>query len=124
MTRDGLCLYHCLVAAADYAADQELKLSERVRRAEKLRRDAIALLKQHGLSQRARRLGLSGYDGYPDEEDFLYLAMASGISFEVEQKDVRYVPHYGTSPIAARVLYRTVVDGAGHESNHYDLSQV
>ena len=33
------------------------------------------------------------------------------------------VPHYEASPVAARVLFRKVADGAGHLSDHFDLSQ-
>ena len=64
---------------------------------EQLRRKTIVLLEEHGLSGQAARLGLSGYDGYPDEEDFLYVAMASGVTFEIESISKGYVPHYGTS---------------------------
>ena len=49
--------------------------------------------------------------------------MARGISFEVDL-GVAYVPHYGTAAISARVLFRKVADGAGHLSDHYDLSQI
>ena len=90
--------------------------------AEALRSTVVQLLTDAGLSSRAHRLQLSGYEGYPDEEDFLYLAMASGVSFENEQP--WGILHYGTSPIAARVVFRKVTDGAGHSSPHYDLSQI
>ena len=65
----------------------------------------------------------SGQDGYPDEEDFFYVALASGISFEVDM-GIRYIPHYGTAPISARLLFRKIADGAGHLSDHYDLSHI
>ena len=84
MAPDGLCLYHCIVAAADHINNASSSLSERVARAEKLRSATICKLREHGLSHRADRLGLSGYDGYPDEEDFSYVAMASGTSFDVD----------------------------------------
>ena len=42
--------------------------------------------------------------------------MASGTSFEVAGICPGYVPHYGTSPIAAH--------GAGHLSDHFDLVQI
>ena len=116
MAPDGLCLYHCLVAAMDRINYASLSLSERVVSAEKLRSATMCKLREHGLSHRADRLGLSGYDGYPDEDDFSYIAMASGISFEVDI-GARYVPHYGTAPISARVLFRKVADGAGHLSD-------
>ena len=50
--------------------------------------------------------------------------MASGLSFEVAGISPAYVPHYGTSPIAARVLFKQVADGAGHLSDHFDLVQI
>ena len=124
MAADGLCLYHCILAAADYTGYMELSEPERASRAEQLRRKTILLMEEHGLSSQAARLGLSGYDGYPDEEDFLYVAMASGVSFEIEGISKGYVPHYGTRPISARVLFRKVADGAGHLSDHYDLVQI
>ena len=92
-------------------------------KAEELRRGTIDKLREHGLSQRADRLFLSGSDGYPDEEDFMYIAMASGISFEVEC-GFREMPHCGTRPISARVVFRDVADGAGHLSKQYDLAQI
>ena len=49
--------------------------------------------------------------------------MASGISFEVDL-GASYLPHYGTAPISARVLFRKVADGAGHLSDHFDLAQI
>ena len=67
MAPDGLCLYHCIVAAIDHINYASSSLSERVARAEKLRSATICKLREHGLSHRADRLGLSGYDGYPDE---------------------------------------------------------
>ena len=48
--------------------------------------------------------------------------MASGISFEVDL-GAAYVPHYGTAPISARMLFRKIADGAGHLSDHYDLGR-
>ena len=77
-----------------------------------------------GLTSQARRLERSGYDGYPDEEDFLYLARASGVAFEICQDDVAYLPHYGSGPVSACLLRRYVYDGAGHGCPHYDLKQI
>ena len=54
----------------------------------------------------------------------MHPAMASGISFEVEQAGIRYVSHYGASSISARFLRSQVADGVGHSSYHYDLKQV
>ena len=82
--------------------------------AESLRSKTSGLLTEHGLVEQAKRLALSGAEGYPDEEDFMYIAMALGLSFEIEGISKGYVPHYGTGPIAARVLFRQVADGAGH----------
>ena len=123
MAPDGLCLQHCIVAAADLVKYQALPVPEPATQAEELRIATIATLREDGLSKRADRLELSGKDGYPDEEDFSYIAMASGISFEVDM-GISYVPHYGTAPVSARVLYRKVADGAGHLSDHYDLGQI
>ena len=123
MAPDGLCLYHCLVAATDYAGYMGLTLSERECKAEELRSATAVKLREHGLSKRADRLQLSGKDGYPDEEDFRYIAVASGVSFEVDLGGA-YVPHYGTTPLSARVLFRKIADGAGHLSDHYDLGQI
>ena len=50
--------------------------------------------------------------------------MATGVPFEVAGISPSYVPHYGTSPIAARVLFTQVADGAGHLSDHFDLVQI
>ena len=49
----------------------------------------------------AKRLGRSGHDGYPDEDDILYLATTTGTPFEVAQDDVAYKLHYGTPHISA-----------------------
>ena len=82
MSPDGLCLYHCIACAMDYVSYMAGTPSDRVALAEKLRASTISELRQHGLDQRADRLQLSGTDGYPDEEDFKYIAMASGLSSE------------------------------------------
>ena len=66
MSPDGLCLYHCIVAAMDVSTYSALSEAERVTKAESLRMATIAELREHGLSEQASRLGLSGYDGYPD----------------------------------------------------------
>ena len=97
MAPDGLCLYHCLAAAANYANYMALSLPDRAMLAEQLRQKSIDLLVEHGLLQQANRLKLSGAAGYPDEPDFLYIAMATGVPFEVEGISPGYVPHYGTS---------------------------
>ena len=67
MPPDGLCLYHCIVAAIDKANYLALSPKQRAVRAEELRSATIAKLREHGLAARVDRLGLSGYDGYPDE---------------------------------------------------------
>ena len=59
MAPDGLCLYHCLIAAADYASYMALTVPERAIRAEQLRQTTIAVLEEHGLSNQAARLRLS-----------------------------------------------------------------
>jgi len=89
MAPDGLCLYHCLVAARNDDNYTGMTLSERATLAKGLRCATICLLREHGRSHQADRLRLSGYDGYPDEEDFMYIAMASKVSFEIEQPGVR-----------------------------------
>ena len=83
MNRDGLCTYHCLAAAADCVAYCNASTAYSAALADDLRRVTIRLLDEDGLSSQARRLERSGYDGYPDEEDFLYLARASGVTFEI-----------------------------------------
>ena len=96
---DDLCLYHCLVAAADlprYYAASDIQRGNWARR---LRCRTISVLNQHQLLDRARRLGLSGSAGYPDEEDFPYLSIASGLSFEVVQAGMTEPLCYGRSVI-------------------------
>ena len=93
MPPDGLCLYHCIAGAANYASYMALSAADRAVLAEQLRQKAIATLREHGLSSQAERLSLSGPEGYPDEPDFLYIAMASGLSFEVAGISPGYVPH-------------------------------
>ena len=124
MPADGLCFYHCLAAAADlprYVAGTE---KQRVMWARRLRDKTIALLTQHGLSSQARRLGLSGPDGYPDEPDFYWISKAINLGFELWQDGLPAPLPYGDLPITAVVYYRKVADGAGHLSDHYDLKQV
>ena len=70
MAPDGLCLYHCLAAAANYADYVSLPVPLRAVLAEQLRQKSISVLKEHGLSIQAERLGLSGKKGYPDEPEF------------------------------------------------------
>ena len=66
----------------------ELAVPDRANRAEQLRRKTIAVFEEHGPSKQAARLGPSGYDGYTDEEDFMYHVMASRMPFEVAQDGV------------------------------------
>ena len=65
-----------------------------------------------------RKTFLSGSAGYPDEEDFPYLSIASGLSFEVVQAGMTEPLCYGRSAIGATVQYLKVADGAGHLSDH------
>ena len=83
MDRDGLCTYHCIAAATDCTTYCNASTANRAALADDLRRVTIRLLDEDGLKSQARRLERSGYDGYPDEEDFLYLASASGVTFEI-----------------------------------------
>lgn len=124
MVPGELNLYHCLVAASGYAKYMDLALSERAVRAGSLRCATIRLIREDGASSQADRLMRSGYDGYPVQDDFYYIAKASGVSFEVEQHDLRCARHYGIRPISARLLLRKVADGAGHLSDHFDLAQI
>ena len=124
MPAGGASLYHCLVAASNVDAYRDLTVLERRIRAEALHTAAIKYLDEEGDVSSARRLELSGMDGYPEEQYFRCIAMSSGISFEVEQPGIEHIPHYGNGPIAARLLCRRVADGAGHQSCHYDLQQI
>ena len=121
---DGLCLYRCLVAAADFPRYIAATDWQRSMWAERLRCKTIALLKSYGLTVQARRLALSGSAGYPDEPDFYYLAEAVNLGFEVCQDGLPAPLPYGGRPITATLHYRKVADGAGHLSDHYDLQQV
>ena len=82
---DDLCLYHCLAAAVDLRRYYAASDTQRSMWAKRLRCKTIGVLKEHHLLNRAHRLSLSGSAGYPDEEDFFYLSMASGASFEIVQ---------------------------------------
>ena len=124
MPADDFCLYHCLVAAVDLRRYYAASDTQRSMWARRLRCRTISVLNQHQLLDRARRLGLSGSAGYPDEEDFFYLSMASGLSFEIVQTGMAEPLCYGRSAIGATVQYVKVADGAGHLSDHYNLVQV
>ena len=78
MPADGLCLYHALVAASDFSAYMAMTSADRAAAAGCLRQKTILELVASGLHSQAARLSLSGSAGYPDEEDFIYIAMASG----------------------------------------------
>ena len=49
MARDGLCLYHCMAAARDYAGYIAAGEAERTKRAIELRLATIARLNEEGL---------------------------------------------------------------------------
>ena len=51
MPPDGLCLYHCIAAAANYASYMALAVPDRATLAEELRRKTIAALEEHGMSK-------------------------------------------------------------------------
>ena len=79
VSADGLCLYRCLAAAADFPRYIAATDWQRYMWAERLRCKTIALLKSYGLKVQARRLALSGSAGYPDEPDFYYLSEAANL---------------------------------------------
>ena len=95
MPPDGLCFYHSLLCGArpTYYHDTPQILpsghftgeraKELTTNAKVFRAAIIARLLEAGLEQEAARLGLSGADGYPDEEDFSYAAEEAGYAFEV-----------------------------------------
>jgi hypothetical protein len=67
---DGLCFYHCMVAALDVASWQSLPHEQRLWKANHVKSELIQHITQRGEHETAARLQLPEVDGYPGQDEF------------------------------------------------------
>ena len=105
---DGLCLYHCAVAARDAKAwalshspvtglaKTACEQLEDRRRAEEFRESVISRLRAAGRAEHADRLGLPGAAGYPGEDEMPFVAGALSGQVILQSGDLQVV--HGSPP--------------------------
>ena len=87
-----------------------------------VRVQVVRFMRSHGANAQADRLLLSGYDGWPDEEDFKYFSAYIGVAFEVVQPLCsRMLPLvYGTGRVGLRLQRVMLPQGCWH----YEVQQI
>ena len=137
MPPDGLCLYHAVRFAINPDEYQKVDMADNgmligagsdllCQAAATLRQELIETARSHGLLEQADRLMKSGAEGYPEEEDFPMLASISSVTFEVviETAPAMEPRKYGDGDPRARFILRSISDGAGHRTAHWDVDAV
>ena len=121
---DGLCLYHCAVAAADASswvrshspatglASSVAAQVEDTRRAELFRQAVIARVRVAGRAEDADRLGQAGPSGYPGEEEMAFVADELSGQVVLQCGEIQTV--HGTGPLSAHFRWVLLPSGAGH----------
>ena len=127
---DGLCLYHCMVAARDVAAWREMPLATRIDHAKALKESLMLALREKGDASIADRLSLSGPGGYPGMDEMgAFCKILGDISLLLtcdEGGPERSEPiKYGrdASLPLLHILKTVVRDGNGVEADHFNLLQ-
>jgi hypothetical protein len=127
---DEQCLYHCI--AASYNVDKYLAmaLDGKIKAARFVKTAFIAFLRHKQTSQYdevADRLDSSGPEAYPTSDDFKFISEFIGGALELSIAYMDWVGpiHHGSNdlPVYLRVLATKSTDGAGHQSDHYELLQ-
>ena len=126
MPPDGLCLYHCLLYAANPGAYDAWEPASAAAAAEDLRQRIIAKFYSVGASDQGDRLGQSGSAGYPQEEDFAMISQVTKLPFEIiiESAPAMQPLRYGEGDAVARFVLREIFDGAGAVSMHWDVAEI
>ena len=127
-----MCLYHCFVAAKDIsywrskttAAGAARSLDDR-NELQLLASDVRALLiartAQAGFHREAQRLALQGAGGFPDESNLALIGDMLGGSVALSVGHTYLVK--GTGPVVMHIGFVAAVDGAGHQTEHFQLYQ-
>ena len=131
---DGLCLYHCIVAAKNVRAFMEgpnddgvvldpVRRARDAAAAEQIRAQVIAFASEDRDEETAARLRLPGKEGYPGTDELRYLARCLGgrILLRVDPLKAGAAwleMSYGSGQRAAEIKWTQSIDGAGHESDH------
>ena len=116
MPADGLCLYHCMTYGISNGRGYQSR-----NYAERFQRKVWMKLLEAGQRTSWERLHRDGPEGYPDEEDFPYVAAAAGLCFRVVQEGIRLRMVYGDGPVKLILRRHYIKDGAGEEQPHYDV---
>ena len=131
---DGLCLYHCYVAAINVESWLQLSAEAQVSKARKVR-EALACLVSNDCPDNARRLqfgeGAEAYPGIDDLPHFVNLlhkqyGVLTRIVWRCQQEPSMghvYTPSESNAPVSFVIEYCDSIDGAGHRSSHFNLVQ-
>ena len=123
---DGQCLCHCMAAAQNVLLYQNLSLQDKITAAYSVKADFLQLLRAKGKNELAARLGGTGPASYPDSEEFELLAEFLGGQVVLESTEAGEAgPIYYNAgrPRVVVLGHKSVLDGTGHSSMHYELKQ-
>ena len=127
---DGLCFYHCLVAAENVRDWNTLNPKQKTEKAKLMRTYFIAFLREIGNIVQSERLTLEGPGGYPGLDDFPNASQFMGCPIRLRMEselpkdlEIRYPPDHDDKTTQILMLSCTVTDGSGHQSSHYNLIQ-
>ena len=129
---DGYCMYSCAVACENASEwlhthdERGLGRTPEMRRrdleaAQAVRRRMCSAALRKGDANVAARLSLDGPAGYPGLDDVPLLSNVLGGAVIVQCGDIQSL--HGAGPLVAHLVSRTVLDGANHQTQHWDLLQ-
>ena len=129
---DGYCMYSCAVACENASEwlhthdERGLGRTPEMRRrdleaAQTVRRRMCSAALGKGDANVAARLSLDGPAGYPGLDDVPLLSNVLGGAVIVQCGDIQCL--HGAGPLVAHLVSRTVLDGANHQTQHWDLLQ-
>ena len=142
MPADRMCLYHAYNAAQDVDGWSALTLQQKSQLAHSTKQRMLSLIQEDSypgsddflswIRRYKERLAGSGKDSYPGSDDLHLLSALLkhdrnetwNIDFVIQgAEDLGPIlaPAQTQGPIAFTVLHCKVKDGAGHESEHWDL---
>ena len=118
---DGLCLYHCVVAAQPCEwLGMETRQAD-VERAQDVRRRVIQNARSCGKHETGERLAQQGQAGWAGDSELKYINDIIGGSILLQEGSLQTVASEG--PLKMHINVQKVTDGAGHESAHFSIFQ-
>lgn len=129
---DGRCFYYAVVAARNArewiathdhhgnARSEDRSIGDR-EDADELKASIATMLREAGQAAQADELDRPGKEGYPSMDCFQYVSKLLGGQVVLQTGDLQVV--YGTGPVVAHFWHGITMDGAGHQSDHFELIQ-